>query len=425
MKTTLSKISRALFVFAFVAFIVSMGLKTNVLAANQKVTNLKQIYASTDLIEISWDAPLGAQYFTVYISEYRNFPENATITKHTYSSPEYIFGLNPNRTYFVKVIPDNEDNITYDFSDTITCTTSPEMTGTVTHTNSTVSSISVAWNAPISGCEYYNIFYKPAFSDMQQIFAGSTTGRSFTISKLLDDTEYNIYVYPVKKSANGFEAVGQNRTIGYLPTIAKTNKFSQFKLQRFSASSTSAALSFHNETRNQSGTEIEISTLSGKKIKRIKAGAFASNISFSLSKIKNKGFKYRLRSYVTANNKYCYGPYTKSKVVVASPKVTASKKNNSSLNLRWAKISGAKSYTVYMAKEKNDRFKKVATVKSNKYTLKKLKPYKDYYIYVKANGVKSGKKSYSSTKAVYHPITNVYYYKNSKNVYNSYTTYSD
>lgn len=419
------KLSMISVVFAFAALMFFTCLKTDVFAANPKVTNLKQIGATDTSIDISWNAPLGAEHFTVYISEYRNFPENATKKEHTYSSYDYIYGLNPNHTYFVKVIPDSIANAAYDFSDIITCTTAPEGVRSVTHTSSTASSISVSWEAPFSGAEYYKVYYKPTSSSMQEIYAGTTSNKSFTVSNLIDDTEYSIYVYPIKKSANGFEAVGSTGYKSYVATIAKANKFSQLKLESFNASSTTASVSFHNDCQRQSGIEIEISSLSGKKIKSIKASQYASSISFSLSSIKNKGFKYRLRAYVTASNKYCYGPYTKSNVVVAHPKVTASKKSNSSLNLKWSKISGAKSYTIYLAKEKNDNYKKVATVKSNKYTLKKLKPYKDYYIYVKANGVKSGKKSYSSTKAKYQPITNVYYYKNIKGVSNYYTTYTN
>lgn len=418
------KLSTITVMFAFAAFMFFTCLKTDVLAANPKVTNLRQTHASETSIDISWDSVMTASSYTVYISEYRNFPENNTKTERSYSCEDYIYGLAPNHTYFVKVIPNNA-SITYDYSDIITCTTTPETVRSVTHTGSTSSSISVSWEAPLSGAESYKIYYKPTGSSMQEICAGTTSNRSFTVSNLIDDTDYSIYVYPIKKSANGFEAVGSAGYKSYVPTIAKANKFSQMKLESFNASSTTASVSFHNNCQRQSGIEIEISSLSGKKIKSIKASQYASSISFSLSSIKNKGFKYRLRAYVTASNKYCYGPYTKSNVVVAHPKVTASKKSNSSLNLKWSKISGAKSYTIYLAKEKNDNYKKVATVKSNKYTLKKLKPYKDYYIYVKANGVKSGKKSYSSTKAKYQPITNVYYYKNIKGVNNYYTTYTN
>lgn len=66
------------------------------------------------------------------------------------------------------------------------------------------------------------------------------------------------------------------------------------------------------------------------------------------------------------------------------------------------------------------RCTRIYTVKSTSYVLKKTQPYKNYYIYVKANGVKSGKKTYSSTKPEYQTIDNVHYYKYSKTVSNYY-----
>lgn len=422
MKEKFLKTTKHLFALAFVAFVIAVSLNTTAFAANQKVTNLKQTGASTNSIKISWDAPLGADKFNIYISEQKDFPESATITDYSYSTSDYIYNLNPNHTYYVKVIAISNSGTHYDFSDTIACVTAPESVGGTTHIKSTTSAVSVSWNAPISGTQYYKIYYKPSGTSIQEILAGTTTNRNYTVQGLMDDTEYSVYVYPVRKSESGFEAVGSDGYISYIPTTAKASKLSQIKLSRWDGGSTSATVSLQNDTKNQSGIEIEISSLSGKKIRSIKASRYSSSISFSLSKIKNKGFKYRLRSYVTAANKDWYGPYTSQKIAVAQPKVTATKKSNTSLKLTWKKISGAKSYSVYVAKEKNDKFKKVATVKSTSYILKKTKPYKNYYIYVKANGVKSGKKSYSSTSPVYQLVNQVSYYKYSKGATNYYTT---
>ena len=90
-------------------------------------------------------------------------------------------------------------------------------------------------------------------------------------------------------------------------------------------------------------------------------------------------------------------------------KVSVKKNSSNSLKISWKKVSGATSYSVYIAKTKNDKFKKVATVKSTNYILKKTKKRQDYYIYVKANGVKCGKKKYSSTKPKYQPVTLAWY----------------
>lgn len=67
MKEKFLKTMKHLFALAFVAFVIAVSLNTTAFAANQKVTNLKQIGASTNNIKISWDAPLGADKFSIYI----------------------------------------------------------------------------------------------------------------------------------------------------------------------------------------------------------------------------------------------------------------------------------------------------------------------------------------------------------------------
>ena len=68
------------------------------------------------------------------------------------------------------------------------------------------------------------------------------------------------------------------------------------------------------------------------------------------------------------------------------------------MKLSWTKVPGAKNYTVYRATKEGGKFKKVATTKKAAYTVKNLKTYKDYYFYVKANGVSIGGKKRNSTK---------------------------
>ncbi|MBQ2800371.1 MAG: fibronectin type III domain-containing protein [Lachnospiraceae bacterium] len=408
--------------FVFTTLILLCLPKTDVYAAKAKVSNVTQTFSTTETIALSWNAPSEIEHFTVYISEFQNFPEYATRKSLTYDTKDYIGELEPNKTYFVKVLP-YDNNITYDFSDVITCCTNPEIVTDLSHTASTTSSVTVAWNAPPSGAEYYNIYYIPCGSYGEKIYAGTTANKRFTVSNLAPDTEYNIYVYSAKKSQHGYEAEGFDSYEPFCATLADAKAFSNFKLSRYAASSSTATITFDNNCRNQDGVEIEICTLAGKKIKTIKGNWTYSYFDFSSNKIKNTGFKYRLRSYIKINNKYFYGPYTKANVVVAHPKVTATKKSNSSLKLKWSKITGAKSYTVYMSKKVTGKYKKIATVKTNTYILKKLKPSQDYYIYVKANNVKSGNKKYGSTKPKHQPIVNVCYSKYSKKVKNYYTTY--
>lgn len=431
MKEQFFKVTQKILLMTFMAFIIAINLDSTAFAANPKVTNLKQVEGTTTKITVSWDAPLGAKGFDIYLSEDKTFPENGTIIEHSSSAIKWITGLNPNRSYYVKVIPQNSANNTqYDFSDIIECVTAPEYTGKGTHINSTDSSVTISWTAPASGAQYYKIYHSPAPIGKELTFAGSSYNTNFTIRNLTDNSLYDIRVYPIRKSESGFEAVGAHSsaswqaTISQAATTAKANKLSQIKLDSWNAGSNTATISVRESFQHQSGIEMEICSLDGKKIKKVTTSlnyTHLCRLSFSSNKIKNKGFKYRLRSYVTVGNKKCYGPYTTQKTVIAHPKVTASKKSATSLKLNWKKISGAKNYTIYVA-NKQWKFKKVATTKSTSYILKKTKINKDYYIYVKANYVKVGTKKCSSTKAVKQPVTKVRY--TNSNISNNYITYT-
>lgn len=423
MKTHFSKLAEHMFFLVLAVFLISISFNTTSYAATQKVENVRQTDARANGVKVSWDKMLsGVEKYKMYLSENKAFPQNATSTATTtyYNGDTWIWGLNPNSTYYVKVTALTSSGVEFAVSDVITCVTQPDSIRNVKHTQSTTSSITMSWDAPFSGAAYYKVYYKPSNSSVKAIYAGSTTGRSFTITGLEDDTEYHTYIYAARKSENGYEATSTYNLNGYNSTIAKANKFSKIKLNKWEAGSSKATITFATDIDNQSGIELEISSLSGKKIKTIKDSQYANSITMSLSKIKNKGFKYRLRYYVTTDTQTCYGPYTKEKVVIAQPKVTASKKSNTSVKLKWKKISGATSYTIYMRKETGDNFKKVATVKSTSYVLKKTKPRTNYYIYVKANGVKSGKKKYSSTKPVNQSITEVWYSDNNSYISNYY-----
>ena len=94
-----------------------------------------------------------------------------------------------------------------------------------------------------------------------------------------------------------------------------------------------------------------------------------------------------------------YSAWSASTVIVPQPKVTG-KRYKKSAELKWDKISGANSYTVYASAKKNKGYKKVATIKKTKCTVKKiggkkLKAGKLYYYYVVANA-KVGGKTYKS-----------------------------
>ena len=176
------------------------------------------------------------------------------------------------------------------------------------------------------------------------------------------------------------------------------------------------------------GFEILVSTLKGKKIKSVDYNRYSGtnllgvedytytkiDARITNSKMQKQGFKFKVRSYVHgANGQKLYSDWSKEKVIIPRPRVNKGSVNrNDEVTVKWNKISGAKSYTVYLSSDNGKSFKKIGTTKKTSFTTKSLTKYKDYYLYVTANGVKYKKKKYSSTKPV----------EKTSNLYNFYIT---
>jgi hypothetical protein len=84
-------------------------------------------------------------------------------------------------------------------------------------------------------------------------------------------------------------------------------------------------------------------------------------------------------------------PEKKKVVKLAKVKITKKKGGKKKATLKWKKVAGAKEYQVYKSTKKNGKFKKAATVKKTKATVKKLKKGKTYYFKVRALAKNSGK----------------------------------
>lgn len=157
------------------------------------------------------------------------------------------------------------------------------------------------------------------------------------------------------------------------------------------------------------GYEIVVSTLKNKQIATLNtydnSGKFGLDgnkvvATVTNSKMKTQGFKFKVRSYVyDENTNKVYSNFSKEKIIIPRATVTKGAMKSGKVKISWKKVSGAKSYTIYLSSNNGKKFKKLGTTKKSSYTIsKKLTKYKDYYVYVQANSVKYKGKKYNSTK---------------------------
>lgn len=163
------------------------------------------------------------------------------------------------------------------------------------------------------------------------------------------------------------------------------------------------------------GYEFEFKTIKNKKIAsydtlnstNISLGFVDNDTKFAMQvsnkKLRNQAYKVRMRAYTinTETGAKEYSDWTADKTIVPMPKISVKRAGNGKIKIKWNKVAGAKSYTVYKATAKNKKFgkfKKAKTVTGTSCTISGFKTYVDYGVYVQADKVKVGKKKVNSTK---------------------------
>lgn len=143
------------------------------------------------------------------------------------------------------------------------------------------------------------------------------------------------------------------------------------------------------------GYNIEVLNVKGKLIYK-KTASYSSYVNVISAAIKNKGFSVRIQPFyanIASSKATVLGDWTGWKTIVPQPKVTSTrgtknwstKKKN--FTIKWKKVSGAKTYSVYRATSKDGKYKKVATVKGTSLKQNNMKYSQTYYYKVVANKV--------------------------------------
>lgn len=283
----------------------------------------------------------------------------------------------------------------YMSADVLVGVTAPNNITTINQINATSNAVTISWPAA-SGASGYMI-YAGTTTD-NTVYKGATAGTSYTVAGLAKDGKYVVAVVPYKTNGKGFNATWYSRA-RYVYTA--TGKISGVKLSASNEYTSQYKISWsQTNAQNADGFEIMITNKSGKKITSATEEKYLDYI-FTNKKLRTQGWKVKVRAYLKMDNgTKVYGAWSAEKVIVPNAYIKSTKlasKTSTDVKLTWTKVTGAKSYTVYRSTKATSGYKKVATVKGTSYTMKKLTKNKTYYVYVKANKVKIGKKSYNST----------------------------
>ena len=393
------KIKKAMVAFAAVLAMSLMLLPS--VKADAAVTVLaapkdaKQTISTETAVRVSWSAVPGA---TAYVYSYSSDNKTYTGEAQTGNGGKDTFinvaGTNwaAGNTYYVKVRA--FDGTKYSEAVVATVATAPKAPATLTQVAADNTSATISWAAS-TGATGYLIRFGATQATAKDIQVVKTT--SVKLTGLSADSAYYLAVYPIRQVTTSFYAsencVENPRVLTTAPAVTG------LKLASWDVKSNIVTLQWNNTAKYENGYQIEIYKADNKLVKTYNIyGRRAKSKTFILKSVKNTPFQYRVRTYTFMNGEKQYGAWSDLAYAIPQANVSAAKVSDNAVKLSWTKVPGAKNYTVYRATKEGGKFKKVATTKKAAYTVKNLKTYKDYYFYVKANGVSIGGKKRNSTK---------------------------
>lgn len=365
----------------------------------------------------------GEEYL-VYLSQDRSSGYQALSSYTSTSNKKYIYNLQAGRAYYV-IVQTYVNKQLVGQSDPLQVITTPESVDykSIKQTSGTKNKIGLQWNR-VSGVTGY-VVAKISGSKVEAQY-NVTTNKATVPAKA--GTHYSgYYVYSYKRSESNYIALGYGQSTGTLYSApvnpqyvadakAGTLIWSPAKRGNVITIGWKANPNYDYPT----GYQVQIYSLNGKTRLYTTKATTKTSVKINNARVRkainNKGFKVRIRAYKEANGgAKCWSDWSAFKTIIPQACV---KKNNvtsvssTSAKVKWKKVANTKYYLVYYTKNpyaSNAKWiKKKVSAKSSSYTIRGLKAYSTFGVYV-IPVVKVGGKTYRGQACEY--IRCSYYYR--------------
>lgn len=325
---------------------------------------------------LSWSKVPGAYGYQLYRRDSADgsFTKIATL-KGAGNISYFDYDLTPGTNYAYRVrayYKLAEGNLNGAYSNTIDGATETLSANNFQSSKQTTSSITLKWkgNADANG---YGIFQ-------------STNGKNYTLIAEVDAdtlTYKHTNLKPGKKfyyqlrsgvlSSKGTMIYENQKTA---PTIYIATKCEAPTNVKASANTAASVKLSWKKVTGASGYQIYAYDKSAGKYKQLAVVKGNSKTSYTVKNLKAATtLQYKVRCYQTLEDKEYYSSYSDIVYTATKPKKISSltyKSTKNSVTLSWKKSSGASGYIVYLYNTKTKKYTKISTVKTNKYTQKKL-----------------------------------------------------
>lgn len=290
----------------------------------------------------------------------------------------------------------------------------------VSQVDATYDSVTVQWTAA-PGAAGYKIYLNSLYQATPIATVDAVT-LSYTISGIAENSEVTVYVEPygvdpaTGETSDGYTAYCHPKTLSHITNLGYWTKYGF----EYSNSPYQGLKVQWDRVDNCDGYQAVLYKKNGKVAQTMNLTSKWDYYNINFTKATRKQVYYvQVRSVVNlGNGVQKFGDWSSKLYCVPDPILTS--KNSDvgrySIKMRWKKVSGASSYTIYASTNSSNRGKKIATVKGDKtsYTVKKIGKSKvntlkkTYYITVIANA-KFGKATKKSKGCAYMRAYSYYY----------------
>jgi hypothetical protein len=358
----------------FTESIATISSKKTNSTKKEETGGLTQTGAGENSVTVTWSKDKKAYGYNIYIStnakKYSRI-SNDKICDVSNNTKKKISNLKAGTTYYIKVASvykSSKDIVTEGtWSKYIRVVTAPSRVdaSSIRQTNASAKTVTVKWNAS-KGATGYVVYVNDKKVKIVK--------RTKAYVSVKSGSTNSIKIRPVRVSPSGYMAVGgHSEAYDIYAAPAKPVNVASFKDHNFTwypTMSNKVMVGWTNNSVNTyepDGYQVQIYSVTGKK--KLKT-YYVKNTSrkFNISSVKNKGFKIKVRGYITIRGKKYYGAWSDMKTVVPQAHISLTRTDSDQLTVSWKKVTNAERYYIYICKDikaKKPVWKRVAVVNNH------------------------------------------------------------
>ena len=372
--------NRSLLILAIMSIMLFAMTITASAASGRAVTNLQQTDDTKTSVTVQWSGNYGEEYL-VYLSQDRSSGYQALSSYTSTSNKKYIYNLQAGRAYYV-IVQTYVNKQLVGQSDPLQVVTTPENVNykSIKQTSGTKNKIGLQWNS-VSGVTGY-VVAKISGSKVEAQY--NVTTNKATVPAQAGTHYSGYYVYSYKRSESNYIALGYGQSTGTLYSApvnpqyvadakAGTLIWSPAKSGNVITIGWKANPNYDYPT----GYQVQIYSLNGKTRLYTTKATTKTRVKINNAKVRK-----------AINNKG-WSDWSAFKTII--PQACVKKSNVTSVSstaakVKWKKVANTKYYLVYYTKNpyaSNAKWiKKKVSAKSSSYTIRGLKAYSTFGVYV-------------------------------------------